>query len=123
VIFPSEQNTVWDVEPKIPISTFADCSLSQDVDRGPSPWKKTCARIKKTSALAIARRESITAWESRNEVPLRSGFRWSRDPKVLRAVEVWRRRALNRAIGRFATLAMKAAEGVACVACPSPSPS
>jgi hypothetical protein len=34
-------------------------------------------------------------------------------PKVRQAVEAWRRRSLNRAIGRLASLALKAAEGIA----------
>jgi hypothetical protein len=69
---------------------------------------------KKTGlALAIARGESITAWARQNEVPRRSAFRWASDPKVRGAVEAWRRRALNRAIGRMAGLAMKAADGIA----------
>src|SRR5258708_39335795 len=64
-------------------------------------------------ASAIARGESITAWARRNEVPLSTAFRWSSDPKVRRAVEVWRRRALDRAIGRMASRATKAADGIA----------
>ncbi len=64
-------------------------------------------------ALAIARGESVTAWARQNEVPLRTAFRWASDPKVRRAVEAWRRRSLNRAIGRMASLAMKAADGIA----------
>ncbi len=71
-------------------------------------------QVKKTKlALAIARGESITGWARRNEVPLRTAFRWSSDPKLRRAVEAWRRRCLNRAIGRMASLATKAAEGIA----------
>ena len=64
-------------------------------------------------ASAIARGESITAWARRNEVPLSTAFRWSSDPKVRRAVEAWRRRALDRAIGRMASRATKAADGIA----------
>jgi hypothetical protein len=38
---------------------------------------------KKTSlALAIVRGQSITSWASQNEVPLRTAYRWSRDPQV-----------------------------------------
>ena len=64
-------------------------------------------------ASAIARGGSITAWARQNEVPLRTAFRWSSDPKVRRAVEAWRRRALDRAIGRMASRAAKAADGIA----------
>jgi hypothetical protein len=61
---------------------------------------------------AIARGESITAWASRNGVPRSSAFRWAQDPRVRRAVEAWRRRALDRTIGRLASLALKAADGI-----------
>jgi hypothetical protein len=64
-------------------------------------------------AVAIARGELITAWARQNEVPLRTATRWAGDPKVRGAVESWRRRALDRAIGRMAGLAMKAADGIA----------
>ena len=66
--------------------------------------------------LAIARGESITAWARRNGVPLSTAFRWSQEPKVRRAVEAWRRRALGRAIGRMASLAMKAVDGITTLA-------
>jgi hypothetical protein len=76
--------------------------------------KEDVRKNRKTQlALAIARGESITAWARQNEVPLRTAFRWASDPKVRHAVELWRRRALNRAIGRMTSLAMKAANGIA----------
>ena len=62
--------------------------------------------------LAIARGESITGWAHRNGVPLSTAFRWSRDPKVRSAVEAWRHRALDRTIGRMASLALKATDGI-----------
>jgi hypothetical protein len=64
-------------------------------------------------ALPIARGESVTDWARRNNVPRRSAFRWASDPKVRRSVESWRRRALDRAFGRMAGLALKAANGIA----------
>jgi hypothetical protein len=64
-------------------------------------------------AVAIAQGESITAWALKNEVPSRTAFRWASDPKVRRSVEAWRRRALNRAIGRMARLSLKAANAIA----------
>ena len=63
-------------------------------------------------ALAMARGESITGWARQNHVPPRTALRWSKDPKVLRASQAWRRRALNRAIGRMAARAIKAADGI-----------
>ena len=62
---------------------------------------------------AMARGGSIAAWARQNEVPLRTATRWASDPKVRSAVESWRRRALDRAIGRMTGLAMKAADGIA----------
>jgi hypothetical protein len=67
---------------------------------------------KKQLALAIARGESIAAWAHRNGVPRSSAFRWSQDPKVRSAVQAWRRRALDRTIGRMASLALKATDGI-----------
>ena len=64
-------------------------------------------------ALAIARGESVAAWARQNEVPRRTAFRWARDTKVRLAVEAGRRYALDRAIGRMARLAMKAADAIA----------
>jgi hypothetical protein len=64
-------------------------------------------------ALAIARGESVAAWARQNEVPRRTAFRWARDTKVRLAVEAGRRYALDRAIGRMARLALKAADGIA----------
>ena len=64
-------------------------------------------------ALAIARGESVAAWARQNEVPRRTAFRWARDTKVRLAVEAGRRYALDRAIGRMARLATKAADGIA----------
>jgi hypothetical protein len=74
-------------------------------------------RDRKTKlALAMARGESIASWARQNGVPLRSATRWAKDPKVRSAVEEWRRRALSRAIGRMAGLAIKAADGIASLA-------
>jgi hypothetical protein len=64
-------------------------------------------------ALAIARGESVAAWARQNDVPRRTAFRWARDAKVRLAVEAGRRRALDRAIGRMARLALKAADAIA----------
>ena len=71
------------------------------------------AQDKKTSlALAIARGQSITAWARKNDVPVRSAFRWASDPMVRKSSEMWRRAALNQAIGRMTRRATKAADGI-----------
>src|SRR5262245_53494158 len=64
-------------------------------------------------ALAIAQGQSISAWARSNGVPRRTAFRWASDPKVRGAVESWRRRSLDRAIGRMAGRATWAADGIA----------
>ena len=45
-------------------------------------------------------------------MPRSTEFRWASDPKVRREVEVTRRRALGRAIGRLSSVALKAADGI-----------
>jgi hypothetical protein len=70
-------------------------------------------KIRLALALAIARGEPITAWARQNQVPRSSAFRWARDPKVRHAVEAWRRLCLDRALGRMASRATKAADGIA----------
>ncbi len=75
-----------------------------------------CKEQKARLALAIARGDSVAAWARRNNVPRSTAFRWAKEPSVRRAVESWRRRALERAIGRMAGLAMKAADGIASLA-------
>ena len=69
--------------------------------------------LKSQLALMIARGKTITAWASQNEVPLRTAYRWSRDPKVRGEVQEWRRYVLDLAIGRLARLSLKATDGIA----------
>jgi hypothetical protein len=64
-------------------------------------------------ALAIANGTSVAAWACGNEVPKRTAYRWSREPKVRTAVESYRLRAVDRAIGRMARRATWATEGIA----------
>jgi hypothetical protein len=64
-------------------------------------------------AHAIARGEAIIAWARENGVRERTAYRWAADPEVRREAEAERRRALDRAIGRLAGLAMEAADGIA----------
>jgi hypothetical protein len=69
--------------------------------------------LKSKLALMIARGKTITAWASQNEVPLRTAYRWSRDPQVRGEVQEWRRYVLDLAIGRLARLSLKATDGIA----------
>src|SRR5580658_7972252 len=63
--------------------------------------------------LAIANGTSVAAWACGNEVPKRTAYRWSREPKVRAAVESYRLRAVDRAIGRMARRATWATDGIA----------
>jgi hypothetical protein len=69
--------------------------------------------LKSQLALLIARGQSINAWASQNEVPLRTAYRWSRDPQVRGEVQQWRRHVLDLTIGRLARLSLKATDGIA----------
>ena len=46
-------------------------------------------------------------------MPLRTAYRWSRDPQVRGEVQEWRRFVLNLTIGRLARLSLKATDGIA----------
>jgi hypothetical protein len=63
-------------------------------------------------ALAIAQGTSVAAWSRANDVPKRTAYGWSKEPKVQAAVESYRRRAVDRAIGRMAKRATWAADGI-----------
>jgi hypothetical protein len=69
--------------------------------------------LKSQLALMIARGQSINAWASQNEVPLRTAYRWSREPQVRGEVQQWRRHVLDLTIGRLARLSLKATDGIA----------
>jgi hypothetical protein len=72
------------------------------------------SRSRKTDlALAIASGTSVTAWARGNHVPRRTAYRWSGEPKVPAAVESYRRRAVDRAIGRMARRVTRATDGIA----------
>ena len=52
--------------------------------------------------LAIAQGASIAVWSRKNDVPDRTAHRWSTEPKVRAKIKAYRRRALDRAVGRLA---------------------
>jgi len=52
-------------------------------------------------ALAIGQGVSIAAWARANEVTRPTAFRWAKDPLVRKAVESYRRRVIDQAIGRM----------------------
>ena len=71
------------------------------------------AHDKKDSlALAIARGQSVTAWARKNDVAVRTAFRWASESKVRKSSETWRRAALNQAIGHMSRRATAAVDGI-----------
>jgi hypothetical protein len=54
--------------------------------------------LKPQLVVALAQGSSVAAWARANEVPMRTAYRWSKDPKIRKAVEAQRRRLLDRAV-------------------------
>ncbi len=50
---------------------------------------------------AIANGMSVDAWARKNNVSRRTAFRWAKEPKVRARVESYRRRVLDRTVGRM----------------------
>jgi hypothetical protein len=72
---------------------------------------------KKTQlALAVAQGESVAEWARTNEVPRRTAFRWAKEVSVRTAVESFRRRSIDRAVGRMAGRANWAVKGITTLA-------
>jgi hypothetical protein len=67
-------------------------------------------------ALALAQGVSIARWAHANEVPAPTAFRWGRDPAVRKAVESYRRRTIDQAVGLMAMNFTKAARVIIAVA-------
>jgi hypothetical protein len=67
-------------------------------------------------ALALAQGVSIARWAHANQVPAPTAFRWARDPAVRNAVESYRRRTIDQAVGLMATNFTKAARVIITVA-------
>ena len=64
-------------------------------------------------ALALAQGRSVTTWARANDVPRRTAYRWAGERAVRSAAESYRRRAVDRAIGRLARRATWAADTIA----------
>ena len=68
---------------------------------------------KKTSSPMRSRRgKSVPAWAVQNKVARSTAYYWAKQPVVRLAVEEWRRRSLDRAVGRMASRAPAAADGI-----------
>ncbi len=63
-------------------------------------------------ARAIAQGGSITAWARKNNVPVRTAYRWAHDRKVREASDMWRRTTLSQAIGRMVRCSTPAVRGM-----------
>jgi hypothetical protein len=71
-------------------------------------------RSRKTElAVTIANGTSVTAWARGNAVAKRTAYQWAGEPKVRAAVESYRRRAVDRAIGWMARRVTWATDGIA----------
>ncbi len=63
-------------------------------------------------AIVIARGHSILACARKNGVPERTAFRWAKERDVRETSEMWRRTALNQAIGRMVRCSTSAVAGM-----------
>ena len=66
--------------------------------------------------LAIGQGVSVTAWGRSAGVPPRTAYRWAKDPLVRKTVEAYRRRTIDRAIGRMTKHTPIAADGIVAIA-------
>jgi hypothetical protein len=67
-------------------------------------------------AFAIAQGVSIAKWARANEVAAQTAFRWAREPAVRKAVETYRRRTIDEALGRMSKNTAWAADGIVTIA-------
>jgi hypothetical protein len=57
----------------------------------------------------VATGKTVTSWAKKNQIPLRTAYEWHRRPTFKTTVDRYRRRYLDRALGRLARNAAKAA--------------
>jgi hypothetical protein len=55
--------------------------------------------LKPQLVIALAQGKTVAAWARGSDVPLRTAYRWSKDPKVQKAIAAFRRRSIDRAVG------------------------
>jgi hypothetical protein len=63
-------------------------------------------------AVVIAQGKSVRAWARQNGVPSSTAHYWAGQPEFRRMVETLRRRSIDRAVGRMASRAVAAADGI-----------
>jgi hypothetical protein len=66
--------------------------------------------MKAQLALAVARGIPIAKWARKSGVPAPTAFRWAREPEVRTAIEEYRGRMIDEAVGRMTTRCSKAAD-------------
>ena len=71
-------------------------------DCQPVPSAENSESRKSHLALVIAQGKSIAVWARKNDVPDRTAYRWTTEPKVRAKIKSYRRRALDRADGQLA---------------------
>ena len=73
-------------------------------------------RSKASLALALSRGITAAKWGRSNEVPKVTAYRWAKDPAVRKAVDTYRRRMIDRAVGVLTQQTAIAAGGIARIA-------
>jgi hypothetical protein len=73
-------------------------------------------RSKTSLALALSRGITAAKWARINEVPKVTAYRWAKDPEVRTAVDSYRRRMIDRAVGLLTQQTVIAAGGIARIA-------
>ncbi len=63
-------------------------------------------------ALALAQGASAAKWARNHNVPKVTAYRWAKDPSVRKAVETYRRRRIDRAIGLMTKHTVDAADTI-----------
>jgi hypothetical protein len=63
-------------------------------------------------AVAVASGRSVAGWAREHNVPPRTAYSWAKSPEFKAAVEQYRRRAVDRAIGRLSRAATRAVDEI-----------
>jgi hypothetical protein len=67
-------------------------------------------------ALALARGVSAAQWARANDVTKMTAYRWAKDPMVRKAVDSYRRRSIDQAIGRMTKQTTRATDVIVAIA-------
>jgi hypothetical protein len=68
--------------------------------------------LKANLAYAIAQGKSAATWARQNGVAKATAYRWAKEAEVRDIVNSWRRMSMDRALGRMARRASRAADGI-----------